>query len=331
LRNSGNLVSAIITNKRGLHSSVKQTIMAVRIRLQRFGKKGAPFYHVVAADSRAPRDGKFIEQLGTYNPMTDPSTINLDVDKSVKWLRNGAQPSDTARSILSVKGVMLKYHLLRGVDKGALTAEQAEVKFKAWVEEKEAKIQKIISEKANKSHENKKNALAAETKVREVIAAKVAKKKTEKLTGGKQPVTEAPVEATETPAEEVPTAEVVETAPVEAAPVEATETPAAEVPIAEVVETAPVEAAPVEATETPVTEVPAAEVVEAVPVETTETPATEAPTVEAAETAPVEETAANPAEATETAPVTEATTAPAEATEAPAAETAATETAPIAE
>lgn len=114
--------------------------MPVRIRLQRHGKKGKPFYWVVVADSRAKRDGKFLEKLGTYNPNTNPATINLDVDSSVKWLSNGAQPSDTAKRILSYKGVLLKHHLQGGVRKGALTEEQAEEKFNAWVAEKEKSV-----------------------------------------------------------------------------------------------------------------------------------------------------------------------------------------------
>jgi len=114
--------------------------MPVKIRLQRHGKKGKPFYWIVAADSRSKRDGRFLEKLGTYNPNTNPATINLDVDGSVKWLDNGAQPTDTARAILGYKGVMLKKHLNGGVKKGAFTEEVAEEKFNAWVTEKEAKI-----------------------------------------------------------------------------------------------------------------------------------------------------------------------------------------------
>ncbi|WP_124978737.1 30S ribosomal protein S16 [Nonlabens xiamenensis] len=114
--------------------------MPVKIRLQRHGKKGKPFYWIVAADVRAKRDGKFLEKLGTYNPNTNPATIDLDVDNSVKWLENGAQPTDTARALLGYKGVMLKKHLMGGVKKGAFTEEQAEEKFNAWLEEKEAKI-----------------------------------------------------------------------------------------------------------------------------------------------------------------------------------------------
>lgn len=115
--------------------------MPVKIRLQRHGKKGKPFYWIVAADSRSKRDGKYLEKLGTYNPNVNPAEINLDVDGSVEWLGKGAQPTDTARAILSYKGVMLKNHLLGGVAKGALTEEQAEAKFAAWVAEKEGNVQ----------------------------------------------------------------------------------------------------------------------------------------------------------------------------------------------
>jgi small subunit ribosomal protein S16 len=114
--------------------------MPVKIRLQRHGKKGKPFYWVVAADARAKRDGKFLEKLGIYNPNTNPATIELNIDSSVKWLQNGAQPTDTAKAILSYRGVLLKHHLLGGVRKGALTEEQAEEKFNTWVSEKENAI-----------------------------------------------------------------------------------------------------------------------------------------------------------------------------------------------
>ena len=114
--------------------------MSVKIRLQRHGKKGKPFYWIVAADARAKRDGRFLEKLGTYNPNTNPATINLNVDGSVKWLQNGAQPTDTARAILSYKGVMLKKHLLEGVKKGAFTEEVAEKKFQTWLDEKAGKV-----------------------------------------------------------------------------------------------------------------------------------------------------------------------------------------------
>jgi len=118
--------------------------MPVRIRLQRHGKKGKPFYWIVAADSRSKRDGRYLEKLGIYNPNTNPATVELDVEGAVKWLQNGAQPSDTARTLLSYKGAMIKHHLNGGVRKGAFTQEEADKKFTTWLEEKQAKIQTKI-------------------------------------------------------------------------------------------------------------------------------------------------------------------------------------------
>jgi small subunit ribosomal protein S16 len=114
--------------------------MAVKLRLQRHGKKGKPFYWIVAADARSKRDGKFLEKIGSYNPNVNPAIIDLDVDGAVKWLQNGAQPTDTAKAILSYKGALLKNHLAGGVRKGALTEEQAEAKFQAWLDEKATKV-----------------------------------------------------------------------------------------------------------------------------------------------------------------------------------------------
>ena len=118
--------------------------MPVRIRLQRHGKKGKPFYWIVAADGRAKRDGRYLEKIGTYNPNTNPGTVELDVDQAVKWLENGAQPSDTARTLLSYRGAMIKHHLNGGVKKGAFSQEEADKRFAAWLEEKQAKIQAKI-------------------------------------------------------------------------------------------------------------------------------------------------------------------------------------------
>ena len=115
--------------------------MPVKIRLQRHGKKGKPFYWIVAADARAKRDGRYLEKLGTYNPNTNPATVNIKLEDAVTWLEKGAQPTDTARTLLSYKGVMLKHHLNGGIRKGALTQEEADKKFAAWLEEKEGKIQ----------------------------------------------------------------------------------------------------------------------------------------------------------------------------------------------
>ena len=145
--------------------------MPVKIRLQRHGKKGKPFFWIVAADSRAKRDGRFLEKLGTYNPNTNPATIDLNVDHSVQWLQNGAQPTDTARAILSYKGVLLKKHLLEGVKKGALTQEQAEEKFSSWVSEKEQAVANKESKIAEDKAKAKAEALKAEQAVNEARIA----------------------------------------------------------------------------------------------------------------------------------------------------------------
>ena len=153
--------------------------MAVKIRLARHGKKGYAFYHIVAADSRAPRDGKFIEKLGTYNPNTNPATIDLKFDRALDWLLKGAQPTDTCRAILSYKGVMYKKHLLGGVAKGAFTEAEAEAKFNAWSSEKQSKIDAKSNKLASDATAAKKAQLAAETKVKEDRAAALAAKAAE--------------------------------------------------------------------------------------------------------------------------------------------------------
>ena len=136
--------------------------MPVKIRLQRHGKKGKPFYWIVAADARSKRDGKFLEKLGIYNPNTNPATIDLNVDSAVKWLTNGAQPSDTAKRLLSYKGALLKHHLLGGLRKGALTEEQVVEKFNAWVAEKDAAVAAKVSGLTQEQEVEKAKALAAE-------------------------------------------------------------------------------------------------------------------------------------------------------------------------
>lgn len=150
--------------------------MPVKIRLQRHGKKGKPFYWVVAADSRSKRDGKFLEKLGTYNPNTNPATIDLNLDSAVQWLHNGAQPTDTARAILSYKGALLKHHLDGGVRKGALTQEQADAKLAQWLDEKAGKVDAKKQGLSKADAEAKAKALAAEKKVNEdrIAAAKQA-------------------------------------------------------------------------------------------------------------------------------------------------------------
>jgi small subunit ribosomal protein S16 len=145
--------------------------MSVKIRLQRHGKKGKPFYHIVVADSRARRDGRLIEKLGTYNPITNPATIELNVDSAVKWLNNGAQPTDTARAILSYKGAMYKKHLQGGVAKGAFDEAEAEKRFNAWLEAKDSKVQGKVEGLAKSKADAKKAALEAEVKVNEARIA----------------------------------------------------------------------------------------------------------------------------------------------------------------
>ncbi len=139
--------------------------MPVKLRLQRHGKKGKPFYWIVAADARSKRDGKYLEKIGTYNPNTNPATIDLDVDGAVKWLQNGAQPTDTAKNLLSYKGALLKNHLAGGVKKGALTQEQADAKFAAWLSEKENAITAKKEGISKEAAEAKNKALQAEKEV----------------------------------------------------------------------------------------------------------------------------------------------------------------------
>ena len=141
--------------------------MSTRIRLQRHGKKGKPFYHIVVADQRSKRDGKLIEKLGIYNPNTNPATIEINFDGAVNWMLKGAQPSDTARAILSYKGAMLKNHLAGGVKKGALTEEQAEAKFTAWLDEKAGKVTAKEDGLAKSQADTKAKALEAEKAVNE--------------------------------------------------------------------------------------------------------------------------------------------------------------------
>ena len=179
--------------------------MPAKIRLQRHGKKGQPFYHIVIADGRSPRDGRFIEKIGTYNPLTEPAQINLKFDRALYWYSVGAVPTDTVRSLLSKKGVMLKYHLLQGVKKGAMTEEQAEVKFQNWMKEKEAKMADVLKAKEEKARGEKKVRLEAEKKVNEARAEELAKKRLAELEAKK--AEEAAAEAAEAPAEEAPATE----------------------------------------------------------------------------------------------------------------------------
>jgi len=150
--------------------------MPVKIRLARHGKKRYAYYSIIVADSRAPRDGKFIEKLGTYNPNTNPASIDLNFDRALYWLETGAQPTDTGKAILSYKGVLYKKHLQGGVKKGALTQEVADAKFEKWIEEKQAKIQSKINSLSVKAKHDAQKAFDREKKVNEDRAAKIAKK-----------------------------------------------------------------------------------------------------------------------------------------------------------
>ena len=187
--------------------------MATRIRLQRHGKKGKAFFHIVAADSRAKRDGKFIEKLGTYNPNTNPATIDINFENTLKWVQTGAEMSDTARAILSYKGVLYKNHLINGVKKGALTTEQVEAKFNAWLAEKDAKISGKSDNLAKKAADDKAARMQAEADANAAKAASIEAKNAPVVEDA--PVAEAEAEVA---AEEV----------VEAAAEEATEAPAEE-------------------------------------------------------------------------------------------------------
>jgi small subunit ribosomal protein S16 len=152
--------------------------MATKIRLQRHGKKGKPFYYIVVADARAPRDGRFIERLGSYNPNTNPATIDINFDKTLDWVNSGAQPTDTCRAILSYKGVLYKKHLQGGLKKGALTEEQVEAKFQEWLDTKDGKITGKKSTLVSVKDEARKAALAAEAKKKEAKAAAIVAKNT---------------------------------------------------------------------------------------------------------------------------------------------------------
>ena len=221
--------------------------MATKIRLQRHGRKARPIFKIVVADERAKRDGKFIEKLGVYNPNTNPATIDLNFDSAVEWMMKGAQPTDTARAILSYKGVMMKKHLLGGVAKGAFSEEEAEKRFEAWLADKEGKIQakrdglskaaqdKAAAQLAAEKEANEKRAqelAAANSELAEEVATEEATEETVEAEASE----EAPVEATteeavaaeEAPAEtEEPKAEATEEAPA------AEETPAEEAPAEE--------------------------------------------------------------------------------------------------
>ena len=219
--------------------------MSVKIRLQRHGKKGKPFYWVVAADARSKRDGKFLEKIGTYNPNTNPATIDLNLESAVQWLHNGAQPTDTARAILSYKGALLKHHLDGGVRKGAITQEQADAKLAAWLDEKANKVDAKKAGLSKAEEAAKAKALKAEKEAnakRSAAQAEAAKvEEVTEVVADETPVveTEATAEIVETVVEETQVAEIAaeeEVAVEEVTEAVADETPAVEeeAPVAEV-------------------------------------------------------------------------------------------------
>ena len=215
--------------------------MSVKIRLQRHGKKGKPFYWVVAADARSKRDGRYLEKIGTYNPNTNPATIELNLDSAVRWLHNGAQPTDTAKAILSYKGALLKHHLDGGIRKGALTQEQADAKLAAWLEAKAGKVdakkdglskaqaaakakafkaeQAVNAKRLEDAAKAEADAIAAESAVEEVEETPAAEVEVEEAPAAEVAAEEVVAEVEETPAAEVAAEEVV---------AEAEEAPAAE-------------------------------------------------------------------------------------------------------
>lgn len=153
--------------------------MPAKIRLARHGKKRAPFYYIVVADARAPRDGKFIERIGSYNPNTNPATIELDFDSALEWLQKGVQPTDTMRAILSYKGVLMKHHLLKGVKKGAFSEEVAEQRFQEWMTEKESKIQNKVSKIGEAQRAEDKTRFDREAKINDDRTQKILKRDSE--------------------------------------------------------------------------------------------------------------------------------------------------------
>jgi small subunit ribosomal protein S16 len=175
--------------------------MPVKIRLQRHGRKGYAYYHIVIADSRAPRDGKFIERIGSYNPNTNPATIDLKFEKALYWLQTGAQPTDTTRNILSAEGVLMKKHLLEGVQKGAFDVVEADKRFDAWKASKESSVSKTKEQLAADKQAAAKTRLAAEAEVNKAKAAEVAKKKADAIAATIEAVVE------EAQAEEAPATE----------------------------------------------------------------------------------------------------------------------------
>lgn len=206
--------------------------MATKIRLQRGGRKGYAFYRIVIADSRAPRDGRFVERIGTYNPNTNPATVDLNFERALYWVETGAQPTDTVRNLLKSKGVYLMKHLKTGVRKGAFDEAAAQIKFNAWKTAKEKGLDAVRDSEAKAMADAAAKELEAERKINEATAKKVAEKKAAEAAAKAEAEAEAAAKAEEAPAEETP----------------AEEAPAAETPAAEAkTEEAPAQETPAEA------------------------------------------------------------------------------------
>ena len=195
--------------------------MATRLRLQRRGRKNYPFYQIIVADSRAPRDGKYIERIGSYNPNTNPATITLDFERALYWLGTGAEASDTVRNILSREGVLMKKHLMGGVTKGAFTQEEADRKYEEWASNKQNAVESVKNAKEEKQRAEDKARLDAEKKLNQARADELAKKKADALAEIEAAKAEKAAKvAAEKAAEEAAKAPAVEEPAVEEAPVE---------------------------------------------------------------------------------------------------------------
>jgi len=213
--------------------------MAVKIRLARKGRKKLAYYHIVVADSRSPRDGRYIEKIGKYNPLTDPATIELDFDKALGWLQNGALPTETCRAILSYKGVLIKKHLLEGVRKGAFDDAEATKRFEEWMKQNEAKIEAKRSGLEKSRDDKLVEMLAAEKKISEARAARLTKKQADLAAraeaASKQETTDAAAEAitetetTDTAAETITEMKTTDAEDEAATEVETTDTPSEDV------------------------------------------------------------------------------------------------------
>lgn len=208
--------------------------MPVKIRLQRKGRKKRPFYHIVIADSRSPRDGRFIEKIGTYNPMTKPATIDIDREKAFDWLTKGAQPTDTVRAILRYKGVFFKKHLMRGVKKGAMTQEEADSKYEEWIAAKESKIQEAEAQTAREREEFLARMFGEAPKIE--VKEEAPAEEIEAEAPAEEVEAETPAEEVEAKVEEVveeATAEETEETPAEETPAEEAATETADAPAEE--------------------------------------------------------------------------------------------------